>query len=116
MIKAQAPLLLSCSATQDTICPRHDFPIRVNDKIQTTYASAEQIFTACLQETQAQSCLSIFTSILGKIDLTKRALKELDRRDEQAARPLYATLHLPITRRILAELKKTSQVLIPAVN
>jgi hypothetical protein len=57
-----------------------------------------------------------FWDNLSKIDLTKRALEELDRRNTQAAlssRPPYPR---PITRRVLAELKKSSQPLTPTIK
>ena len=60
-----------------------------------------------------------FWDNLSKIDLTKRALKELDRRNTQAApdsRPPSSRPHQPATRRVLAELKKSCQPLIPAVE
>ncbi|KAL9127755.1 MAG: hypothetical protein Q9175_007672 [Cornicularia normoerica] len=60
-----------------------------------------------------------FWDNLSKIDLTRRALKELDRRNTQAAlnsRPLYPRSQRPITRRVLAELKKSSQPLTPAAK
>ncbi|KAI4154565.1 MAG: hypothetical protein LQ340_001594 [Diploschistes diacapsis] len=60
-----------------------------------------------------------FWDNLSKIDLTKRALEELDRRNTQAtpnSRPAYSRPHRPVTRRVLAELKKSCRPLIPAVE
>jgi len=60
-----------------------------------------------------------FWENLSRIDLTKRALKELDRRNTQAAlasRSSCSRPHRPITRRVLAELKKSCQPLTPAVE
>ena len=58
-----------------------------------------------------------FWDNLSKIDLTKRALEELDRRSTQAApnsQLPYPRSHQPITRHVLAELKKSLQSLAPA--
>ncbi|KAL8886647.1 MAG: hypothetical protein Q9215_005687 [Flavoplaca cf. flavocitrina] len=60
-----------------------------------------------------------FWDNLSKIDLTKRALRELDRRNLQAALDshlLYPRPRQPNTRRALAELKKSSQPVTSAAN
>ncbi len=60
-----------------------------------------------------------FWDNLSKIDLTKRALQELDRRNTQAAldsRPPYSRPHRPVPRRVLAELKKSCRPIITAVE
>ena len=60
-----------------------------------------------------------FWDNLSKISLTKRALEELDRRNTQAAlnsRPPHPRSHRSITRRVPAELKKSSQPLTPVVK
>ncbi len=60
-----------------------------------------------------------FWDNLSKIDLTKRVLKERDRRSTRAAldtRQRCPQPHRPITRRVLAELKKSCQPLTPAVK
>jgi hypothetical protein len=49
-----------------------------------------------------------FWDNLSKIWLTKRALRELDRRNSQA-HSLYRRLHRPVTRLGLAEWKRTHQ-------
>ena len=62
---------------------------------------------------------SAFWDNLSKIDLTTRALEELDRRNTQAAlhsRPTPRRLYRPLTRSVLVELRKSSQPLIPAVD
>lgn len=59
-----------------------------------------------------------FWNNLSKVWLTKRALRELDRRNTQAAsrqqRPSYQQLHRPVTRRALAEWKKNKDNWQPA--
>jgi hypothetical protein len=58
-----------------------------------------------------------FRGSLSKIWLTKRALKELDRRNAQSARHTSLSrrkLRRPLTRRALAELKKSCPPFIPA--
>jgi hypothetical protein len=60
-----------------------------------------------------------FWDNLSEIDLTKRALGELDRRNLQAALNShlpYPRPRRPNTRRALAELKKGSQLARPAAN
>ncbi|KAL9034871.1 MAG: hypothetical protein Q9180_005169 [Flavoplaca navasiana] len=60
-----------------------------------------------------------FWDNLSKIDLTKRALRELDRRNLQAALDSHLTYprsRQPNTRRALAELKKSSQPVTSAAN
>lgn len=57
-----------------------------------------------------------FWDNLSKIDLTRRALEELDRRNTQAAldsQPPYQRPARRITRHVLAELKKSAQPLTP---
>ncbi|KAK5086187.1 hypothetical protein LTR70_007432 [Exophiala xenobiotica] len=60
-----------------------------------------------------------FWDNLSKIDLTTRALEEVDRRNTQAALNSWPTrrqLHRPLTRGILAESRKSLQPFIPAVD
>ena len=60
-----------------------------------------------------------FWDNLSKIDLTKRALEELDRRNTEAAQksgPAHLRLRRPITRLGRTRLKKSSQYLIPAAD
>ncbi|KAF2182612.1 hypothetical protein K469DRAFT_585737 [Zopfia rhizophila CBS 207.26] len=61
-----------------------------------------------------------FWDNLSKIWLTKRALRELDRRNTQPApnppHSSYRRLHRPVTRRALAELKKSWHPIQPATD
>ena len=60
-----------------------------------------------------------FWDNLSKIDLSKRALEELDRRNSQSAlrsRQAYLRSQRPIAQRGLTQLKKSSQSLIPAAD
>jgi len=62
---------------------------------------------------------SVFWDNLSKIDLTTRALEELGRRNTPTVPDLWCTRrrpHRPLTRGILAALRKGSQPLIPAVD
>jgi len=83
---------------------------------QANATSQPQAKRPKLNHSQSQAPAAFWDS-LSKLWLTKRALKELDRRNAQSARGLsssYRRLRRPLTRHALAEFKKGCPHPIPA--